>query len=333
MSISFLRASSRSPRKWVSGMTQSFSSGAASDLKSEEYCIDLVKSKDYEGYLSASLFPKDHRRAFFAVRAYNIEIATIRDQVPKAAQQAGRMRFQFWRDALTSLSESKKLQAFMRQPVAYELQYLVSKYDINVRWLERSLEARYSDLTKNSTYENYDDLENYAEFGHSSLLYVLLEVLKVKDENIQFAASHIGVSSGLATLIRGHAYHASQGMNYMPKDVMKKFQLREGAAVRDNNSNENERKMVQDVIHDMASQAYAQLDAGRQKFNACDRSIRAAALPAFYPAGVSVDVYLQRLQKEANFDPFLMARLEGAQEFNPLPLQLKMLSANFTKSL
>ncbi len=119
----------------------------------------------------------------------------------------------------------------------------------------------------------------------------------------------------------------------MPKDVMKKFQLREGAAVRDNNANENERKLVQDVIHDMASQAYAQLDAGRQKFNACDRSIRAAALPAFYPAGVSVDVYLQRLQKEANFDPFLMARLDAAQEFNPLPLQLRMLSAKFTKSL
>lgn len=119
----------------------------------------------------------------------------------------------------------------------------------------------------------------------------------------------------------------------MPKEVMKKFQLREGVAVRDNNSNEAERKLVQDVIHDMASQAHAQLDAGRAKFNACDRSLRGKALPAFLPAGVSVPVFLQRLQTEANFDPFLMARLESAEQQNPLSLQLKMLGVQFTKTL
>lgn len=104
--------------------------------------MELVKSKDYEGFLAGSLFPRAHRRAYYAVRSFNVEIATIRDQVPRAAQQAGRMRFQFWRDALTSLSEKKKLESFMRQPVAQELQYVVSKYNVNVRWLERSLEAR-----------------------------------------------------------------------------------------------------------------------------------------------------------------------------------------------
>lgn len=192
---------------------------------------------------------------------------------------------------------------------------------------------RYSDLSKNSTYQTYDDLENYAEFGHSSLLYVLLEILKVKDENMQFAASHIGVSSGLTALIRGHAYHASQNTNYIPKEVMKKFQLREGAAIRDNNPNEAERKLVQDAIHDMASQAFAQLDAGRNKFNSCDRAIRAAAIPVFLPAGVSVNLYLQRLQSDAHFDPFFMARIESSQQYNPLSLQWRMLTAKLMKSL
>lgn len=60
----------------------------------------------------------------------------------------------------------------------------------------------------NSVYQTYDELENYAEFGHSSLLYSLLEILDVKDEASQHAASHIGVSSGLSLLLRGHLYHS-----------------------------------------------------------------------------------------------------------------------------
>lgn len=116
--------------------------GGETVQKASSYSLDLVKTKDYEGYLVGLLFPAQHRRAYFAVRAFNVEIATIRDQVPRSALQAGRMRFQFWRDALTSLSDNRKLQSFMRQPVAQELEYLVSNYDVNVRWLERSLEAR-----------------------------------------------------------------------------------------------------------------------------------------------------------------------------------------------
>lgn len=73
---------------------------------------------------------------------------------------------------------------------------------------QRLLFDRYSDLSNNATYQTYDELENYAEFGHSSLLYLLLEILNVKDENIQFAASHIGVGNGLTAVIRGHAHHA-----------------------------------------------------------------------------------------------------------------------------
>ena len=62
----------------------------------------------------------------------------------------------------------------------------------------------------NSRYESYDDLENYAEFAHSSISYLLLELLGLKDDiELQYAASHFGVSSGLVTLLRGYPYHAS----------------------------------------------------------------------------------------------------------------------------
>ncbi len=62
----------------------------------------------------------------------------------------------------------------------------------------------------NGRYESYDDLENYAEFAHSSISYLLLETLGLKDDtDLQYAASHIGVSNGLLLLLRSYPYHAS----------------------------------------------------------------------------------------------------------------------------
>ena len=63
--------------------------------------------------------------------------------------------------------------------------------------------------------ETLDDLENYAEQGHSSILYLLLEALDIKDENAEFAASHVGVCSGITTLLRGMPYHSSQVKEYL----------------------------------------------------------------------------------------------------------------------
>jgi UDP-N-acetylmuramate-alanine ligase len=60
-----------------------------------------------------------------------------------------------------------------------------------------------------------DDLENYAEFAHSSLLYLLLEVLGINNEQIQISASHVGVSSGIVTLLRGYAHHSQQVRNIL----------------------------------------------------------------------------------------------------------------------
>lgn len=62
----------------------------------------------------------------------------------------------------------------------------------------------------NGRYDSYDDLENYAEFAHSSISYLLLELLGLKDDmELQYAASHFGVSNGLISLLRSYPYHAS----------------------------------------------------------------------------------------------------------------------------
>lgn len=58
--------------------------------------------------------------------------------------------------------------------------------------------------------ETLSDLEDYAEQGHSSILYLILEALNVRDQDSEYAASHVGVCSGITTLMRGFPHHASQ---------------------------------------------------------------------------------------------------------------------------
>ena len=63
-------------------------------------------------------------------------------------------------------------------------------------------------------HETMDELEDYAEQTHSSLLYTHLHAIGLAsahvDDNLAHAASHVGVCAGIVTLVRSIAYHASQ---------------------------------------------------------------------------------------------------------------------------
>ena len=67
---------------------------------------------------------------------------------------------------------------------------------------------RQKDLT-GAQPDTLTDLEDYAEDGHSSVLYLLLEALGVRDQESEYAASHIGVCSGITTILRGFPHHAA----------------------------------------------------------------------------------------------------------------------------
>lgn len=59
-------------------------------------------------------------------------------------------------------------------------------------------------------HETITELEDFAENAHSSILYILLNVFGATDEEMSYAASHVGVCSGIVTQLRGMAQLASQ---------------------------------------------------------------------------------------------------------------------------
>ena len=48
---------------------------------SSTYCVDLIQKRDYEHFLATLLLPKEIRPAAIALRAFNVEVASVRDSV------------------------------------------------------------------------------------------------------------------------------------------------------------------------------------------------------------------------------------------------------------
>jgi len=75
----------------------------------------LSRKSDYENFLCTLLLPHNIKSVAFAVRAFNVEVAQVEDQVSDS--KIGAMRLQFWTDALNKTYNDNP----PRSPVALEL--------------------------------------------------------------------------------------------------------------------------------------------------------------------------------------------------------------------
>lgn len=291
-----------------------------SNIKVDEYCRELVKKHDFENYLGNLLVPKQYQSAFFAIRAFNIEIATIKDST-HSNPHSGRIRFQWWRDIIDNIYSGKNLARVEQQPVAKALIQHIKENNLTKRWFDRTLEAREKNLTIEQP-DTLDDLEDYGEKGHSSILYLLLESMNIRDDNTMYIASHIGVCSGIIALLRGIPHHAAQGEINIPSELMIKYNLTRQVILAGPKS-QLEKENLKAAIFDIASQAYAHMDRARILQ---DKQIDDKAIYALFPA-IRSNIYLEDLRK-ADFFPFDTDL--NAQSSN-IGLQLKLLRSTWTK--
>jgi len=115
------------------------SSSSASNSPSDEYtaeqrkqdhkhCVEMVQTRDMEGYLCGLLMPSSAREAYFALRAFNVEIASIKDasqliggrsrgsrgmdeggnNAAGDSSLASRLRMQWWRDAIAEIYDNAR---------------------------------------------------------------------------------------------------------------------------------------------------------------------------------------------------------------------------------
>lgn len=142
---------------------------------------------------------------------------------------------------------------------------------------------------------NIESIENYSEGVYSSLLYIMLDVYRARDIQIDHMTSHIGKSFGLCLLLRGTSHHANTGTTYLPASICAKHGVSEDMIYRKQYTKE-----IGDVVFEVANTAKAHLDLARK----CAEPIQIPndVKRLFQPA-IFADMFLYRLNK-VNFDIF-----------------------------
>jgi len=272
-----------------------------------DYCFKKVRQYEFENILCTLLLPEEARRGAIAIRAFNIEIAQVRDSIKD--RTIGEMRMQFWRDAVDAMFDSSK-KVPQGNPIIAELQHAVDKHHLSKSWLLRVIDSRQEHLAE-KPHSTLDALEKYAESTVSSINYLLLETINVRDVRVDHAASHLGKAQGIVTTIRATPFHASKRRVLLPMDVL----IKHGASAEDFIQGKRN-EPVREVTFDLASQAHAHLNAGRSMMEHVPKSARPALLTS-----VATHDFLERLRK-AHFDPF-DTKMQQRNQLLPLRLWWK----------
>ncbi|XP_077264160.1 NADH dehydrogenase (ubiquinone) complex I, assembly factor 6 homolog sicily isoform X1 [Temnothorax americanus] len=302
-------------------------SGARQKQTPTEYCLQLVrylpslmlnrsctninknytiifisyKNNDYENFLCTLLLPRGIKSAAFAVRAFNVEVAQVEDQVRDS--RIGAMRLQFWTDALNGIYNDSP----PRSPVALELHRILQRHKLSKRYFKRLIDARLNKLS-GSIFVDLESLERYCDYTTSSIYYLLLEAQGTASVNADHAASHFGRAYGLVTLIRSVPYNARKRVMVLSQDILLKNGVSSESIFQGQSS-----AGFQDAVLEVASCARQHLKVATSLKKKAGKDLNVIFLPT-----VCVENYLEKLRK-ADFDVFhpTLQKRNGI-----LPLQL-----------
>lgn len=137
------------------------------------------------------------------------------------------------------------------------------------------------------------DIESYAENTSSSMFYLTLESVGVRDFTADHAASHLGKATGLLTLIRAIPFQARQRQLYIPVELCAKHNVQAEEVFAGKVTTQ-----LQDAVYEIANQANSHLDLSRELQSSIRYPANLALLQAEWTAQS-----LEVLQKK-DFNPF-----------------------------
>jgi phytoene/squalene synthetase len=258
-------------------VTRKKSNISARFSSSESSYLSLRKSilhTDFEGYLCASFAPSSSRESLLVTRAFNAELAAIRESI-RGNSASGHLRLGFWRSVIDNAFSSNQRQyeqitnsplaesAVGRHPLFVPLRDSIKRHRHTRRWFERLIDARASDLDQSrdaeqisiipneskrsksismslnntglssftdtsceATSDTLAEAEVFAEQTNSTMLYLALEAVGVRDVHADHAASHVGKAVGLCAMLRSLPVHCRQGQVFLPAALLAKHGIR-----------------------------------------------------------------------------------------------------------
>jgi phytoene synthase len=261
---------------------------AAQDSSSAAaHCEALVRASDPDRYFATLFAPADKRPHLFALYAFSLEVARVREAVSEAL--TGEIRLQWWRDTLQGETRGD----VRANPVAAALDAAIVTFRLPRQALVDVIDARVFDLY-DDLMPTLTDLEGYCGETSSALIRLASLILADGDDpGAADAAGHAGVGYAIAGLLRAFPWHARQGRVYVPAAVLDARGVTREEILAGRSSDGLLR-----ALSDMRGVARRHLDAARADGTGVPQRIA----PAFLPVSL-VPAYLRALERPG-YDPF-----------------------------
>ncbi|CAE6445351.1 unnamed protein product [Rhizoctonia solani] len=246
--------------------------GVGGISEANAYCRELVRKHDYEGYLCSYFYPRAAQPGYFALRAFNAELAMIRESVSRPV--IGKLRMQFWRDTVKAITDNRPV----KHPIAIALHEASQKAKLHPYYLNRMIDARDEDLDRES-YTTVEAATQYAESTSSASLHLLLSILHQSHSNtLAHAASHVGIAHLFATLLRALPFHATKRRMVIPVEITAKHGVRQEEVFRMG----GDAKGIDDAVFEFATIANDHILTARDTFKGS--RVPSEAMPVFLSA-------------------------------------------------
>ncbi|HMB11938.1 phytoene/squalene synthase family protein [Saliniramus sp.] len=258
------------------------------------HCESLVRAGDPDRYFASLFADATARPHLFALYAFTLEIARVRDAVSQAL--AGEIRLQWWRDALAPEAATGALSGDVRaNPVAAALLDTIARFNLPVQPLLDLIDARLNDLY-DDPFADLNQLEGYCGETFSAPLRLAgLILTDGADAGDADAAGHAGVALGMTALMRAFPLHARRGQLMLPPlDVLGEQGLTRGDVV----AGRADSQKLAAAMARMREQIRRHRDAARAALPACDPRIG----PLYLPLAL-IPLYLDRMQR-ADYAPY-----------------------------
>jgi phytoene synthase len=250
--------------------------------ESYRHCEALVRAAHKDRFLGTLFEPAETRGPLFALYAFNIEIASVRERAREP--MPGEIRLQWWRDVLNG----ERAGEAAANPIAAALTETVARFALPKDRLTGLIEAHAFDLYDDPM-PTFDALEGYLR--HTSVAVFDLAA-RICGAPAEFASERAGPAFGITALLRSFALNASRRQLFVPVEAL------ERETTPDNIFTGQSSPSLVNALGMLRNRARAHLAA----FETLLPQVPAAAMPAFLPVAL-VPGYLA-VMEQPDYDPF-----------------------------
>jgi phytoene synthase len=251
-----------------------------------QYCQQRVREADKDRFLASLFAPQECRGPLFALYAFDLEVARVRDRI--TSPLPGEVRLQYWHDLLGGTLHGDAAA----NPVAAALLDTIRRYSLSPSALRELIEARRFDLY-DTPMASVAALERYCLATSATVIRLAATIVTGGAPHADALFRHAGLAAGFTAVLCGLPLHAMRGQCYLPGDVLD----RHGVAVSQVLARQAN-KGLRSALAELRASVRRQLAALRAELTTAPASLLPAVL-SLSP----VPVLLARMERE-DYDPF-----------------------------